>query len=90
MKLELDFFYEIEKASLFKLTKDEKSKIIQELEGMLQKFEVLDKFDDKNIEPFDFNLDFFNNFREDLTIKSNDNDFSLKNQDFFKVPKTLN
>lgn len=89
MKLELDFFYEIEKASLFKLTKDEKSKIIQELEGMLQKFEVLDKFDDKNIEPFDFKLDFFNNFREDLIIKQ-DKGISLSKQAFFKVPKTLN
>lgn len=95
MNLDYDFLEQIESASLFKLTQEEKVKIKSELENMILKFKVLEEFDTDGIEPFDFNADFVNNFRDDLVKQSDDKDLLrqgtfLDKQDYFKVPKTLN
>lgn len=93
MKLEEDFFLELEKSSLLKLTEEERVKAKKELENMLTKFQVLEAFDDKNIEPFYCNDEFFNVFRSDENIES-DKELEFKRsllmeQDFFKVLRTF-
>ena len=80
--------------SRLKISDDEKSEVIEQLDKFLSYVENLQSIDTTNIEPTTYALPMQNVFRADVVKKSLDRELALSNaplkeDGYFKVPRVL-
>lgn len=77
-----------------KFSPDEEELLIQQLDGILQYMETLNRLDTSNVVPLAHVVDIVNAFREDHVVRQQTVDSLLVNapareKNFFKVPKII-
>lgn len=77
-----------------KLSAEEKERLTEQLDKILQYMEKLNRLDTAEVEPLAHAVDIVNAFREDKVVRKGDSESLLANapgreKDFFKVPKII-
>lgn len=94
MKITREEVQRVAALARLKFSPDEEELLTQQLDGILQYMETLNRLDTSNVEPLAHVVDIVNAFREDRVVRQQTVDSLLVNapareKNFFKVPKII-